>query len=62
MAVKKIRRLGRGDPLRPLPLTSSLPLPRRWPIDLDNNPVERAIRPVAMTDSFCTSCSSAWKH
>ena len=28
-------------------------------IDLDSNIVERAMRPQAMTDSFCTSCSSA---
>ena len=44
----------------------------RWPalcrflddgrIDLDNNPVERAIRPVAMTESFYTSSSSICKH
>jgi transposase len=44
----------------------------RWPalclflddgrIELDNNPVERAIRPVAMTESLCTSSSSVWKH
>jgi transposase len=31
-------------------------------IDLDNNPVERAIRPVAMTESFYTSSSSICKH
>ena len=31
-------------------------------IELDNNPVERAIRPVAMTESFCTPYSSIWKH
>jgi len=44
----------------------------RWPalchflddgrIELDNNSVERAIRPVAMTESFCTPYSSIWKH
>ena len=31
-------------------------------IELDTNMVERAIRPVVMTDLFCTSSSSAWKH
>ena len=44
----------------------------RWPalchflddgrIELDNNSVERAIRPVAMPVSFCTPSSSIWKH
>jgi hypothetical protein len=44
----------------------------RWPalcqflddgrIDLDNNPVERAIRPVATTESLYPSCSSVCKH
>jgi transposase len=45
----------------------------RWPalchflndnrIDLDNNSVERAIRPVAMTDSFCTGSDGlAWMN
>jgi len=44
----------------------------RWPAlchflddgrtELDNNSVERAIRPVAMTESFCTPYSSIWKH
>jgi hypothetical protein len=28
---------------------------------MSNNTAERAVR-VAMTDSFCTSSSSAWKH
>jgi transposase len=28
---------------------------------MSNNAAERAVR-VAMTDSFCTSSSSAWKH
>ena len=27
-------------------------------VELDTNPVERAIRPVAMTDSLCTSSST----
>ena len=31
-------------------------------IELDTNPVERAIRPVVMTESFCTSFVSVWKH
>ena len=31
-------------------------------IELDNNTVERAIRPIAMTESFCTPYSSIWKH
>jgi hypothetical protein len=31
-------------------------------VELDTNPVERAIRPVAMTESFCTPFVSAWKH
>src|SRR6266705_3566108 len=31
-------------------------------IEIDSNVVERSIRPIAMTDSFCTSSSSAWKH
>ena len=44
----------------------------RWPalcrflddgrIELDNNPVERAIRPVANGWSLCTPSLSAWKH
>jgi len=44
----------------------------RWPalcrflddgrIDLDNNPVERAIRPLAMRGSLCTPSSSIWEH
>jgi hypothetical protein len=31
-------------------------------ICLTNNAAERALRGIAMTDSFCTSSSSAWKH
>jgi hypothetical protein len=31
-------------------------------LQLDNNTVERAIRPIAMTESFCTPYSSIWKH
>ena len=31
-------------------------------IELDTNVVERSIRPIAMTDSFCTSSSSICKH
>jgi hypothetical protein len=31
-------------------------------IELDTNPVERAIRPVATGLSLCTSFSSVWKH
>src|ERR1700675_4100688 len=31
-------------------------------IELDTNIVERSIRPIAMTDSLCTSFSSIWKH
>ena len=31
-------------------------------IELDNNTVERAIRPIAMPVSFCTPSSSIWKH
>jgi Transposase IS66 family len=31
-------------------------------IELDTNPVERAIRPVAIPVSFCTPSSSIWKH
>jgi hypothetical protein len=44
----------------------------RWPpltrflndgrVELDTNPVERAIRPVATSRSLCTSSSSVWKH
>ena len=44
----------------------------RWPalcrfledgrIELDNNPVERAIRPIANGWSLCTPSLSAWKH
>jgi transposase len=31
-------------------------------IELDNNPVERAIRPIAMHESLCTPSSSVCKH
>ena len=31
-------------------------------VAIDNNPAERAIRPVATIDSFCTASSSIWKH
>jgi transposase len=31
-------------------------------IELDNNPVERAIRPIATHESLCTSSSSVCKH
>ena len=31
-------------------------------IEIDTNTVERAIRRIAMTDSFCTPSSSIWKH
>jgi hypothetical protein len=31
-------------------------------VPLDNNKCENAIRPFVMTDSFCTSSSSIWKH
>ena len=31
-------------------------------ICLSNNAAERELRGIAMTDSFCTSSSSAWKH
>jgi hypothetical protein len=31
-------------------------------VELDTNPVERAIRPVPMMGSLCTSSSSIWKH
>ena len=44
----------------------------RWPalchflddgrIELDNNSVERAIRPVATSHSLCTPSSSIWEH
>jgi Transposase IS66 family len=45
---------------------------KRWPaftrflddgrMCMSNNAAERELRAVAMTDSFCTSSSSAWKH
>jgi transposase len=31
-------------------------------LEMSNNAAERAIRPLVMTDSFCTPFSSAWKH
>jgi transposase len=31
-------------------------------LEMTNNAVERAIRPLAMTESFCTPFSSIWKH
>jgi hypothetical protein len=31
-------------------------------LEIDNNAVERAIRPVARPHSLCTSSSSVWKH
>jgi hypothetical protein len=31
-------------------------------IELDTNAVERAMRPIAMTESLYTPCSSIWKH
>ena len=31
-------------------------------IEIDSNVVERSIRPIAMTESFCTPYSSIWKH
>jgi transposase len=31
-------------------------------LEISNNAAERAIRPLAMTDSFCTPSSSVWKH
>jgi transposase len=31
-------------------------------IEMDTNTVERAIRPIAMTESLYTPCSSVWKH
>jgi transposase len=31
-------------------------------IELDTNIVERSIRPMVMTESFCTPYSSIWKH
>lgn len=31
-------------------------------ICLTNNAAERALRGIAMTESFCTSFVSAWKH
>ena len=31
-------------------------------IELDTNIVERGIRPIVMTESFCTPYSSIWKH
>jgi transposase len=31
-------------------------------IEMDTNSVIRAMRPIAMTESFCTPYSSIWKH
>jgi transposase len=31
-------------------------------IEIDNNSVERAIRPIAMVESLCSPFSSIWKH
>jgi len=31
-------------------------------LEMDTNTVERAIKPIVMTDSFCTPSSSIWKH
>jgi transposase len=31
-------------------------------ICLSNNAAERALRGIAMTESFCTPSSSIWKH
>jgi transposase len=31
-------------------------------ICMSNNAAEREVRPIAMTDSFCTPSSSIWKH
>jgi hypothetical protein len=31
-------------------------------IEIDNNVVERAMRPIATGASLCTSFSSVWKH
>jgi hypothetical protein len=31
-------------------------------LEISNNAAENAIRPVAMTESFCTPFVSAWKH
>ena len=31
-------------------------------IEIDSNTVERSIRPIAMTESFCTPFVSAWEH
>jgi len=31
-------------------------------IEMDTNPIENLIRPVKTMESFCTPCSSIWKH
>ena len=31
-------------------------------LSIDNNAAERGMRSIAMTESFCTSFVSAWKH
>ncbi len=36
--------------------------PKDGRIDLDTNPIERAMRPVATPLSLCTLSSSVWKH
>ena len=41
-------RPGGGDPLRPAPLGRAGAVPRGWPVELDTNTVERAIRPIAL--------------
>src|SRR5258708_36676513 len=63
--------LGRVPPAGPLAEAIRYAL-ARWPaltrflddgrIELDNNPGERAIRPIAMRDSLCTPFSSLCKH
>ena len=63
--------LGRVPPAGPLAEAIRYAL-ARWPaltrflddgrIELDNNPVERAIRPIAMHESLCTPSSSVCKH
>ena len=65
------KELGRVPPAGPLAVAIRYAL-ARWPaltrflddgrIELDNNPVERAIRPIAMGDSLCNPSSSVCKH
>jgi len=31
-------------------------------VAIDNNAAERAVRPVASTESLCPSSSSVWEH